>query len=118
MRTIDADKLPITNTYALVNSKDVKPNEISFAPLVCVLKSDIDNAPTVDSLDLDVHIGGRCCGKRQRLLDELRPKGKWITHSDYPDRLICPNCNHRYDVWFIDNGTFCPNCGSDNRGDV
>lgn len=46
-------------------------------------------------------------------------KGKWITHSDYPDRLICSNCNHKYDVWFIDNGTnFCPNCGCDMRGDV
>lgn len=45
-------------------------------------------------------------------------KGEWITHSDYPDRLICSNCNHKYDVWFVDNGTFCPNCGSDMRGDV
>lgn len=44
---------------------------------------------------------------------EERPKGEWITHSDYPDRLICSNCNHKYDVWFIDNGTnFCPNCGA------
>lgn len=50
---------------------------------------------------------------------EERPEGKWITHSDYPDRLICSNCNHRYDVWFIDKGTnYCPNCGADMRGET
>ena len=49
---------------------------------------------------------------------EERPKGEWITHSDYPDRLICSNCNHKYDVWFVNNGTnFCPNCGADMRGE-
>ena len=42
-----------------------------------------------------------------------RPKGKWITHSDYPDRLICSNCNYKYDVWFVNNGTnYCPHCGA------
>ena len=96
MRLIDADKLPITNTYALVNSKDVKPNEISFAPLVCVLKADIDNAPTI----------------------EERPTGEWITRNGdivFPfwERYECSVC-HEY------NGcsNFCPNCGADMRGDL
>ena len=46
-RLIDADALKTTNTYALVNS-ETDENSISFAPMCCVLKEDIDNAPTVE----------------------------------------------------------------------
>ena len=51
MRLIDADKLEVINTYALIND-DVR-NGINFAPLRCVLKTDIDNAPTVEDITED-----------------------------------------------------------------
>lgn len=50
MRLIDADALKITDTFALANGgeKPGKVTKITFAPLRCVLKRDIDNAPTVE----------------------------------------------------------------------
>ena len=76
----------------------------------------VDNAPTVFTQeDIDNILELAYISGQQH---PERPKGKWITYSDYPGRLKCPNCNHRYDAWFIDNGDFCPNCGSDNGGDV
>ena len=108
MRLIDADKLPITNTYALVNSKDVKPNEISFAPLVCVLKSDIDKAPTVEPTTVYEFKGCDNC--------ELeRPKGKWIEYDD--DGLYageCSCCKWKAVLYESNvlNMNFCPNCGA------
>lgn len=75
----------------------------------------IDNAPTIESLDLYVYIGGRRCGKRQRLLDELRPKGKWEFVQYEANSNIgnwrCTNCRGIA----IAQYNFCPNCGADMR---
>ena len=39
--------------------------------------------------------------------------GKWKMNSDYPDTLICSNCDSKYDVIWIDRGSnYCPHCGA------
>ena len=108
MRTIDAAALRkavndfFDNSFKGIVSSDL----IKYAEAVDEL---IDNAPTIDSLDLDVHIGGRCCGKRQRLLDELRPKGKWLEDSG---NIACTHC---HTIWLYRKTDYCPNCGADMR---
>lgn len=39
--------------------------------------------------------------------------GKWEMNSDYPDRLICNQCNSTYDVYFSERDSmhYCSNCG-------
>lgn len=125
MRLIDADKLPITNTYALVNSKVVKPNKITFAPLACVLKSDIDNAPTVERIVCRSRDWSNECthsssfeqgyvqGYEEGKND--RPKGKWITVNLQQENdggaFMCSCCKER--SWDYGNSYhFCPNCGA------
>ena len=40
-------------------------------------------------------------------------RGKWKMNSDYPDTLICSNCDSKYDVIWIDHGSnYCPHCGA------
>lgn len=48
---IDADELKTSRIMALVAEKNASQNEISFAPLVCILKEDIDNAMTIVEAD-------------------------------------------------------------------
>lgn len=50
-RLIDAEALKTLRMWALVSEKNAPQNEISFAPLVCVLKEDIDNAMTIVEAD-------------------------------------------------------------------
>ena len=50
-RLIDADELKTTRTWALVAKNNASQNEISFAPLMCILKEDIDNATTIIEAD-------------------------------------------------------------------
>ena len=39
--------------------------------------------------------------------------GKWKMNSDYPDTLICSNCDSKYDVIWMDCGSnYCPHCGA------
>ena len=38
--------------------------------------------------------------------------GRWVTHSDRPDSLICSVCKCGFDMWKHDPHNFCPNCGS------
>ena len=38
--------------------------------------------------------------------------GKWLTHSDRPDSLICSVCECGFDMWKHDKHNFCPNCGA------
>ena len=38
--------------------------------------------------------------------------GRWITHSDRPDSLICSVCECGFDMWKHDKHNFCPNCGT------
>ena len=55
-------------------------------------------------------------------MEEERKKGKWITKSTfmpdhyggyYIDKYVCTNCESE----FFKPSKFCPNCGSDQRGD-
>lgn len=50
VRLIDANSLKEIQIYALVDDKSIE-NGISFAPITCVLKEDIDNAPTINKCD-------------------------------------------------------------------
>lgn len=38
--------------------------------------------------------------------------GRWLTHSDRPDSLICSVCECGFDMWKHDKHNFCPNCGA------
>lgn len=38
--------------------------------------------------------------------------GRWVTHSDRPDSLICSVCNCGFDMWKHDPHNYCPNCGA------
>ena len=38
--------------------------------------------------------------------------GRWVTHSDRPDSLICSVCNCGFDMWKHGPHNYCPNCGS------
>ena len=42
--------------------------------------------------------------------------GKWRTHSDRPDSLICSVCNCGFDMWKHDPHNYCPNCGAKMDG--
>ena len=103
-RLIDADALKTTDTYALVNNK-TDENGISFAPMRCVLKKDIDNAPTVDyPFYQEAYQTGYEEGQN------ARPKGKWIEENGL---IACSNCHA---IWLYRRTNFCPNCGADMRG--
>lgn len=94
MRLIDADKLPVTETWALVNSDNNSPEGVSFAPLSCILKKDIDTAPTVDG-----------------------PHGEWVEgYHDQFETLDCSLCGYVRENRYS-NFNFCPICGADMRGE-
>ena len=42
--------------------------------------------------------------------------GRWRTHSDRPDSLICSVCNCGFDMWKHDPHNYCPNCGAKMDG--
>ena len=42
--------------------------------------------------------------------------GRWLTHSDRPDSLICSVCECGFDMWKHDPHNFCPNCGAKMDG--
>ena len=55
---------------------------------------------------------------RQNIMDipaaDVAPvqHGRWVTHSDRPDSLICSVCNCGFDMWKHDPHNYCPNCGA------
>ena len=51
-------------------------------------------------------------------LIEVAPvrRGRWGTHSDRPDSLICSVCNCGFDMWKHDPHNYCPNCGAKMDG--
>ena len=84
VRLIDANSLKEIQIYALVDDKSIE-NGISFAPITCVLKEEIDNAPTadMDERDADAFESGYIAG-----LNADKPKGEWIPVSErLPDDL-------------------------------
>lgn len=44
--------------------------------------------------------------------------GRWGTHSDRPDSLICSVCNCGFDMWKHDPHNYCPNCGAKMDGEL
>lgn len=121
MRPIDADKLPITETWALVNSvnnslvnsDNNSPGDISFAPLRCVLMKDIDNALTVEPSEWQFEFF-------KRMVEKVRPTGKWEEIATNPPFLdhrfyICSECGREIDVIIpdesLDDYPYC-HCGA------
>lgn len=43
--------------------------------------------------------------------------GRWGTHSDRPDSLICSVCKCGFDMWKHDPHNYCPNCGAKMDGE-
>lgn len=89
----------------------------------------------IDANELQEEYKKRHDGKRLLLIDVAptvepqRMKGKWIFYDcqdDKYDEIKCPFCHkcftvdaHRFcDIGFVaDDFKYCPNCGSDNRGE-
>ena len=44
--------------------------------------------------------------------------GRWETHSDRPDSLICSVCKCGFDMWKHDPHNYCPNCGAKMDGEL
>ena len=61
----------------------------------------------------------RAVGIAKRLIQEMPTieaepvrHGRWGTHSDRPDSLICSVCKCGFDMWKHDPHNYCPNCGA------
>lgn len=112
-RLIDADKLKTIKIYALVNDKENK-NGVAFAPMCCVLKGDIDNAPTVDlsAKWAEAHSTGYDVGYTKGLEDG-RQKGEWVDDDGVPK---CPFCKTpAFFHYGFELTNFCSVCGADLR---
>ena len=136
MRTIDADALKEElRQYFTDGVLDGISARLAFNQIL----HDIDNAPTVipdndifewctdcKEYDQEKHCCHRWSSKireaveevKQCKLDELRPKGEWVTTSHKTDlgtfevnNKICNQCKHSTKYKF----PFCPWCGSDMR---
>ena len=99
MRPIDADALLrrverwrdiIVDTYG-------KNDEYANCLAEVVMK--IEDAPTIDVPD--------------------RKVGKWKMNSNYPDMLVCSECDGHFDCWHweIAEMHYCPNCGARMKGE-
>ena len=87
MRLIDADALPVSKEYLV--------DEAGFgASFYVVHKSDIDNAPAVDAVEV-VH-------------------GRWIDAREYCGDYMCSNC---YALYGTNKFKYCPNCGAKMDGE-
>lgn len=111
MRLIDADKLPVIRTFALVNDEKTEGG-FAFAPIYCVMKGDLDNAPTVTIAEWKAEMPSYI---KEAMLDALRPDGEWLYDDGRPQ---CPFCKtlapfNDYDGFNLSN--FCPECGADLR---
>ena len=105
VRLIDANALKEIQIYALVDDKSID-NGISFAPITCVLKEEIDNAPTadMDERDADAFESGYIEG-----LNADKPKGEWVRTALYGQTCYeCDNCHLHFDI----TTNFCPYCGA------
>ena len=87
-----------------------------------VVEDIIDNAPTIEPNECILIVGKRS-GKREMLLNALRPQGRWeYTQYDGNPNIgnwHCSNChNICYEMKLAHNNyNFCPNCGADMRGE-
>ena len=63
-----------------------------------------------ESIDADVVISDI---KGMKAADVVPVRhGRWGTHSDRPDSLICSVCKCGFDMWKHDPHNYCPNCGA------
>ena len=83
-----------------------------------ITEKDIDNAPTIPQTQISVFTEGgdkeELEQELQRVLDEIRPKGKWEDHSC--SFYFCSNCGMGNNNAGGHKTRFCPNCGADMRG--
>ena len=67
-----------------------------------------------ESIDADVVISD-IKGMKSADVAPVR-HGRWVTHSDRPDSLICSVCKCGFDMWKHDPHNYCPNCGAKMDG--
>ena len=90
MRLIDADiALKTVHDQGIAH-----PNAYHLTNYATLI---LQEAPTVDAV-------------------EVVRYGRWETHSDRPDSLICSVCKCGFDMWKHDPHNYCPNCGSKMDG--
>lgn len=95
-RLIDADKL--------------YPDCLTKEGTLAISQSQIANAPTVE-VDKLILIVAKRHGKREMMLDALRPHGKWVRTALYGQ--TCLQCNQCGKADFdIKYDKYCPNCGA------
>lgn len=79
---------------------------------------DADKIHYVEKEDIDGYVYSETVSKNR--IDALPTEdvapivhGRWKMNSDYPDTLICSNCDSKYDVIWMDCGSnYCPHCGA------
>ena len=79
----------------------------------------IDNAPDAPVNHVILYAARRN-GKRQQILDAVRPKGEWICDVDLKWHCsICHDCIQDIGSkeWVTSINQFCKYCGADMRGD-
>lgn len=123
---IEALEPSVTPSYNSIKT-ELKPCEecISREEAKKLIQGKIDDIPknkdgTYGSM-FGQYVNGLYCAKTAiSYMSSVVPqtkRGKWITNSDYPDKLICSECNSKFDMWWMDKGSnFCPSCGSHNGG--
>lgn len=126
MRPIDADKLKITDTWALVEKETEdgnaeENNTFTFAPLKCVLLRDIENAPPIELTETEIQkvLNKRCMTAvtNEYLigLHGKRPHGEWLIVKDKKrgDSVKCPFCGKELAGTDLN---FCCKCGAKMKG--
>ncbi len=137
------------NTYMCVNAYDIEHAPTIERSEDCISRDDafriaeqgqiqgyewqfkkLCNLPSVTPIrenDLDEKMkeyklgfqDGYVTGNKQSSVQPTRLPGHWITNSDYPDKLICSECNSKFDMWWMDKGSnYCPNCGTKMGSEV
>lgn len=76
----------------LIDADALIPKGTKVTDDVIAVHNAIKNAPTIEA--------------------EPVRHGRWGTHSDRPDSLICSVCKCGFDMWKHDPHNYCPNCGA------
>lgn len=83
----------------------------------------IDNAPTAPQINIlcenaDEKAIADMKEELQKVIDDIRPQGKWIDICTLPIIRECSICGNKIGNEMGIYNNFCPNCGADMRGDT
>ena len=97
--------MDLIDREALINAVEDLYEYAELGEALDVIKA----APTVE-VDKLILIVAKRSGKREMMLNALRPHGKWVNISGFASECsICKTCE------IFPNFNFCPNCGADMR---